>query len=370
MTPLELSIMASVFLVVLMTALTFMFFFSTTWERKDDNSGSDTDLGPLLSDLYSGENRECQESLPDAILLETRGKEAAGEGHLIESVYNYMAAAIIRGEAPLPPPFLREVLLPDITRIRKYIPPEIFHDHIAHNCIDNPITVLFNALSQSGLDLKSDSHGGFGLKPEHQASNHRKLETVSGYTALISRVFLKFEPDIYFRPDLQSIYHAPTIKLGKWFPSLVIGGDVTDLPENEIIFSLARKIALFRPELRFLTYFDSYEEYADFAEDFVNNKSRSVVIKNLTAGISPIKIKFIEDTIEFLKDCTVEDLMSWRKGALLTLHRCAFLVMPRWIEVNHLISSEESEYIKNDLSSWMVSPNFFLILKYLDIIPE
>ncbi len=69
----------------------------------------------------------------------------------------------------------------------------------------------------------------------------------------LSRLMLTFEPDVYYLDAEIDLLHAHTRQTELWVPSLVVGKVFMNRPIEEQRVLLARKLALFRPELRILT---------------------------------------------------------------------------------------------------------------------
>ncbi|MBN2723625.1 MAG: hypothetical protein JXR95_06080 [Deltaproteobacteria bacterium] len=370
MSPLELSIMASVFLVVLMTALTFMFFFSTTWDRKDEETSESADISALISEMYLNSQEITSQTGISAEELGRKSVSAYERGNLLESVYLNTAKNLMENKFPERPDNLREVLLPDVTRINKYLSYSIFHQNIAHSGIKNHLTVLFNITSGPLLDHYSENPGNFNLKPEHLARNHRKLEVVTGYISLISRVFLRFEPEIYYLPDGEMLSIASTRKNSKWFPSIVIGKSFLKLTENQMIFMLAQKIALLRPELRFVTLFSSEKEFTEFSVSFSNGITKSPLIEKfieISSETSRDNFTRITDNVDTI---TSEEITEWKNGVVYSAIRLAFIFMSRWYDVDQVMQLQKTPEFTHELVKWMISPEFFATLRFLDIIPD
>jgi hypothetical protein len=370
MSPVEFAVIVGVFISTLMTIMIGMFFFSISYKGKDKKTAS---FEPLL-EKYLGFYQELTlgERIPmERETLLEESKKAAKSGALIKARHLAIVAGDLEGDPDYSPPQLREVLLPDIIRINKHISPEIFSKTIAHPLIHSPLTPLFASISRPLLEVVSLPPVKYGIKLETKASNHVSMEAILGYFSTVSKIVLNFEPDLYlFGEDL--LVHANTSRIGRWFPSVLVGKQFLQLSENDQLFKLASKLALCRPELRILMLYPTIEKFEQFVGEIISYQegNKTDFIENILERLDSSEVEMVKDTIIKMGEMDLFEFLEWRRGAILTARRVGWVLVDRWKDIRLLLEKEGNEESINDLLEYMISDRFIDSYKLLGVIPS
>ncbi|MBU1239391.1 hypothetical protein KKF84_02620 [Myxococcota bacterium] len=369
MTPFQFAIMAGVFLIILMSIMVVMFFFSISYGGKKLQRQP---FGPLLQSFAA--HYEKFPEIPglklEPQILDEAIRTCISEGSLIRAKH----LAIVRGEVCEEKDFaldeLREVLLPDILRMKNHITPELFAAHIAHPLIQSHLTPIFASISRPLLRYSAQNPINYNLKPEKRAGNHHVMDTILGYHSRVSRLALTFEPELYFEKDLL-IEHANTTKIGQWFPSIALGNEFLDLPENEQLFMLASKAALFRPELRILLVFPTEAEFMEFGSEIVKFQTDepSILMGKIFRTLQEEEAEVVQARLKSMPELDPFELNEWRRGAILTAHRIGWILVDRWPEIKRVLMREGHPGTIDDLLHYMISDSFLITLGALGVFP-
>ncbi len=369
MTPTQFAVMAGVFLILLMTIMVAMFLFSVSFGGKKLQRQP---FGPLLAMF-----KAHYETFPDntaveggAGPLDAEIEHCLREGALIRARHLAIARRDMGDDPDFTLPELREVLLPDIIRMKRSISPELFAAHIAHPLIQNHLTPIFASLSRPLLRYSAQNPINFNLKPEKRAGNHHDLDTILGYHSRVSRIVLTFEPELYLERDVM-IGHANTTKIGQWFPSIAVGRDFLNLPENEQLFLLASKAALFRPEIRILLPFPTERDFMEFGTEIVKFQTDrpSILMNKIFRTLDDEEVELVKKSLKEMPELDPFELNEWRRGAILSAHRIGFILVDRWPDIRRVLERDGYPGSIDDLLSYMTSGGFIETLRALGVFP-
>ena len=253
MTPIEIAIFSSVFFAIVMLVFVVMFFTTAGLGKSKERSFSFAS-GERLFELYR-KNADIPRALPvpSANAASEQIRQAIADGALLRA----RVLAVLVGELRMEPDFcpreLAQVFLPDLHQLQKPVDAETFFKAVAHPSIQSPLTPLLAAMANPLLFAACSPPAAHDLGGEHEALRKRSMEPVLGMVYQLSRLLLPFEPDVYYLDEEIDLLHAHTRQTEIWMPSLVAGRIFMQRPIEEKRVLVARKLALFRPELRILT---------------------------------------------------------------------------------------------------------------------
>ncbi|MGM0595410.1 MAG: hypothetical protein ACQES9_00065 [Myxococcota bacterium] len=365
MTPFEVAMMASGFLVILMFIMSVMLFFSINFKK--NNFHKPPKLFFKFENLYKNRKILTPPLLNKERIIQ-KSENLRSSGKLIRARYFANIAGELSDNPNFCPEKLKEVLLPDINKIEKPISNSLLAQHISHPQLHNLLTPTFVSISKAQLEINSHPTVNYNLKSQDKASNYNKNEIIIGYFSKISKILLGFEPQIFYKNENINILHANTQKNNKWYPSLLFGNKFLFSSTEEQIFLLASKLALFRPELRIILCYPTEKKFADFADKMLNYPNSSLKTE-IMEKIHPEDQKKI---LKFLTENEIEisDFINWRKGAILTANRLGFIFANDFNKISSLLKKNGELETKLDLMSYIISERFIKTLINLKMIPE
>ncbi len=359
MSPVEIAIFASVFFVFVMLVFVVMFFTTAGLGKRKEREFSFASSERLF-ELYRSAREDAPQALPvpSANVLSEQVRQAVADGALLRARVLSVLVGELRQEPDFCPRELAQVFLPGLHQLKKPVDMEIFFNVVAHPAIRTPLTPLLSVLANPLLFAACAPAAAHDLGGEHAASRRRSLEPVLGMVYQLSRLLLPFEPEVYYLDEEIDLLHAHTRQTELWLPSLVVGKLFMQRPIEEQRVLLARKMALFRPELRILTVFPNESGFVGQVSDLLRRLCDDR--ENTIPGWSRIPEPDRRECTEAarLLNPSPDDLQAWRRGAILTCFRLALLVTGQWQPMRAVISSENDPSVRVDLMAFMVRESY------------
>jgi len=358
MTPIEIAIFSSVFFAIVMLVFVVMFFTTAGLGKSKERSFSFAS-GERLFELYR-KNADIPRALPvpSANAASEQIRQAIADGALLRA----RVLAVLVGELRMEPDFcpreLAQVFLPDLHQLQKPVDAETFFKAVAHPSIQSPLTPLLAAMANPLLFAACSPPAAHDLGGEHEALRKRSMEPVLGMVYQLSRLLLPFEPDVYYLDEEIDLLHAHTRQTEIWMPSLVAGRIFMQRPIEEKRVLVARKLALFRPELRILTVVPDEAGFIRRISEIIGHirEGREDAIPGWNR-VPENDRRACADIVQQLEP-SAEDLQTWRRGAILTAFRLALLVTGQWQPVRAVIAGEKDPAVRVDLLAFMARDSY------------
>lgn len=359
MTPVEIAIFASVFFVIVMLVFVVMFFTTAGLGKRKEREFSFASAEKLF-ELYTSVSVDPPEALavPSANVATEQIRQAMTDGALLRARVLAALVGELRQEPDFCPRELAQVFLPSFHQFKKPIDADFFFNAVAHPSIHTPLTPLLAVIANPLLFSICSPLEAHDLGPEHAAVRKRTMEPVLGMVYHMSRLLLSFEPDVYYLHEDADLLHAHTRQTERWLPSLVVGKRFIQRPFEEQRVLLARKLALFRPELRILTVIPDESGFicqvSDWIQRIQSERDDAII------GWMRVPENDRRMCVEIAKTLTISEdtLQIWRRGAILSCFRLALLLTGQWSPIRAVLAEENDPAIRVDLMAFMARESF------------